>query len=90
LSTKIYTCTLGLSYKYWRDNLEFVLNTINSNRPRYSRAVVMSSFFLGERPPSLPQKEDSFYKFSVGEVVRFNLPRQQRLWPYKYSLKWGE
>jgi hypothetical protein len=80
---------LGESYKLWRNYLQYVVDTINSNQPRYSRATVLSNYFLGERPYSLPQKAEKLYKFKLGEVVRFNLPRESRVWPYKYSLQTG-
>jgi len=81
---------LGQSYKAWRDHLTLVLDRINNALPRWSRSTVMTNYFTGQRPVALPQNEEKFYKYKVGETVRYDLPKQLRRWPYKFSLQSGK
>ena len=82
-------CLLGDSYKNWKNHLSLVLDRINSPLPRWSRSTVMSNFFTGPPEIALPQNETKFYKFNINEKVRYDLPKEARRWPYKFSLKTG-
>lgn len=66
-----------------------IIDKINSGRPRFSRMAVLNNFFTGPRPIALPQNEEKLYKYKIGQTVRFELSKNQRHWPYKFSLAYG-
>jgi len=81
---------LGLTLRDWRNELSFVLNTINHTRNNLSRSVVLSNYFTGPRSASIPQNVPEFYRFNINDLVRVDLMKTQRIMPFKYSLERGK
>jgi len=62
---------------------------MNNNLPRYSKRVIQEKYFLGPKMTTIPQLDDRFYRFKIGEVVRFDRPKTERKFGYKFSLQGG-
>jgi len=78
-----------MSLREWKNNLPIVVNAINRKLQNLSRMTVLERFFTSPRSPSIGQKIDHYYKFSVGDTVRVDLSANNRRWPFKYSLNAG-
>jgi hypothetical protein len=81
---------LGQSLRFWKDELDFVLNTINNKLSNVSRMAMLTSYFTRPRAISLPQTASKLYKYNIGEIVRIDLNKSQRQFPFKYSLSGGK
>jgi len=52
---------------------------------------VLLKYFTAPRSISLPQKDEKCYKYQVGDLVRVEMNRQQRLFSFrKFSLLGGK
>ena len=81
----------GLALNKWKDNLPFVLDTINRNKPDYkSQLNELIAYFTNPVTTILPQENPKLYKFKVGDRVRVNLSKAERT-PigFKFSLHYG-
>jgi hypothetical protein len=83
---------LGLALNKWKDNLQFVLDSINRNKPDYkSQLNELLAFFTKPITTTIPQLQDRFYKYKIGSRVRINLTKSERTaLNFKYSLHYGE
>jgi len=83
---------LGEALNKWKDNLRFVLDSINRSKPDYkSQMNELIEFFTKPATTIIPQKQDRFYKYKIGDRVRINLNKAERTaLNFKYSLNYGE
>jgi hypothetical protein len=83
---------IGLALNKWKDNLPFVLDSINRNKPDYkSQLNEIINFFTNPETTILPQKNQKLYKFKIGDRVRINLSKAERAnLSFKYSLHYGK
>jgi len=83
---------LGLPLSKWRDNLSYVVNAINRGKKNYkSQLNLLLAYFTEPEQVIVPQQQDQFYKFKIGQRVRMNLTKAERkALPFKYSLNCGK
>ncbi len=63
----------------WKDNLRFVLDSINRSKPDYkSQMNELIEFFTKPATTIIPQQQDRFYKYKIGDRVRINLNKAER------------
>lgn len=76
-----------VNWKLWKNELPFVVNAINNNKPDYrSITAMLIAYFTQKIPPSVPQHQENMYKFKIGDRVRFFLPKLDRT---SYTTKWS-
>jgi len=82
---------LGLALNKWKDNLSFVLDSINRNKINYkSQMNELTAFFTTPTTTIVPQQQEKLYKYKIGDRVRFNLNKAERTAVnFKYSLHYG-
>jgi hypothetical protein len=80
-----------LALNNWKTHLPYVVNTINRKKPNFkSQLNLLLAFFTKPVTTILPQNQDRFYKFKIGERVRINLSKAERTaLNFKYSLSFG-
>jgi hypothetical protein len=83
---------IGLALNKWKDNLQFVLDSINRNKPDYkSQLNELIQFFTSPVTTILPQENPKLYKFKIGDRVRISLTKAERTnLSFKYSLHYGK
>jgi hypothetical protein len=83
---------IGLALNKWKDNLPFVLDSINRNKPDYkSQLNEIINFFTNPVTTILPQENQKLYKYKIGDRVRINLSKAERTnLNFKYSLHFGK
>ena len=83
---------IGLALNKWKDNLQFVLDSINRNKPDYkSQLNELIQFFTSPVTTILPQENPKLYKFKIGDRVRISLTKVERTnLSFKYSLHYGK
>lgn len=52
--------------------------------------AMLTSYFTRPRAIALPQTASKLYKYNIGEIVRIDLNKSQRQFPFKYSLSGGK
>lgn len=81
----------GLSLQKWRDHLAYVIDTINRGKPNFkSQFNLLMEYFTAPSTIMVPQQQDRFYKYKLGQRVRVNLSKTERTTlGFKYSLNYG-
>ncbi len=82
---------LGLPFTKWRDHLQYVVDSINRNKPNFkSQMNELLSYFTTPETLIIPQSLSNLYKFNINDKVRIRLTKSERsLLNFKYSLHYG-
>ena len=68
-----------------------MLDSINRNKINYKSQLNELIAYFTTPSTILPQQQERFYKFNLGERIRLNLTKSERTaLNFKYSLNFGE
>ena len=87
-----YFLCLGQPLSKWRDYLPRVIDTINYHHEKTFKSIntLLTEYFTLPNV-TLPQTQDSLYKFKLGDSVLIDaLPSQRKHLGFKYSLNQGK
>jgi hypothetical protein len=81
-----------INWKLWKDYIPFVVDSINNQRSTYrSRYAMLVAYFTQKPQPSLPQHQDRFFLYKLGDKVCFFRAKSDRkALNSKWSLTYGK